>query len=255
MKWLLLSAWILVQPAQEPKNLTVEATGLKREALVVAPEKATEKKRPLVLVYHGHGGTARNAWRSMPIHRSWPEALVVYPQGIPTPGVLTDPKGEKNGWQRTAGDQNDRDLKFFDELLKKLSAQYKIGDVFVTGHSNGGAFTYLLWTSRPEAIRAIAPSAAGSRSIRTAKPKPVMHIAGRNDPLVKFANQERSMEAVRKVNQCDEKARPWDKNCQIYSSPVDAPFVSFIHDGDHKYPAEAPPLIVKFFKEQLKNQD
>ncbi len=251
----ILATWVFLQPLQEPRTFTVEAAGLKRESLVVAPAKTAEKKLPLVLVYHGHGGNARNAMRSMPIHRSWPEAIVVYPQGIPTPGLLTDPKGEKNGWQARAGVLDDRDLKFFDELLKKLSQEYKIGDVFITGHSNGGGFTYLLWASRPEAIRAIAPSAAGSRAIATAKPRPVMHIAGRNDPLVKFALQERSMEAVRKVNQCEEKGREWANNCLIYTSRADAPFVSLIHDGDHKYPAEAPPLIVKFFKEQLQSKD
>jgi hypothetical protein len=28
--------------------------------------------------------------------------------------------------------------------------------------------------------------------------------------------------------------------------------VTFIHAGDHKYPAEAPPLVVRFFKEHAR---
>lgn len=254
MHWFIL-AFALTAISQEPKTVEVEASGLKRTALVFAPSKMTETTIPLVLVYHGHGGTARAASRSMPFHKVWPEALVVYPQGVPTPGQLTDPEGKKTGWQPKAGDFDGRDLKFYDQLLKDLKAQYKIGDIFVTGHSNGGGFTYLLWANRAESIRAIAPCAAGGRSVLESKPIPVMHIAGRKDPLVKFEMQERVMKAVRRVNQCEDRGQPWAKDCTLYSSKINAPFIAMIHDGDHKYPSQAPELIVKFFKEQAKSNN
>jgi len=34
------------------------------------------------------------AERKFSYHTLWPEALVVYPQGLPTAGKLTDPRGE-----------------------------------------------------------------------------------------------------------------------------------------------------------------
>ena len=37
-----------------------------------------------------------------------------------------------------------------------------------------------------------------------------------------------------------------------YDSKAGTPLITFIYDGTHKYPAEAPALIVKFFKEQAK---
>ena len=51
---------------------------------------------------------------------------------------------------RESGDQGDRDLKFFDEVLSTLKKEYKVdaNRVYATGHSNGGAFTYLLWGER-----------------------------------------------------------------------------------------------------------
>ena len=88
-----------------------------------------------------------NAARSFQIHERWDEAIVVYMQGLNTPGQLTDPEGKKRGWQKEKGDQKDRDLRFFDEVLKAMKSEYKVDvkRIYSTGHSNGGGFTYLLW--------------------------------------------------------------------------------------------------------------
>jgi polyhydroxybutyrate depolymerase len=58
------------------------------------------------------------------------------------------------------------------------------------------------------------------------------------------------MNALRKLNRCDD-GKPWDKDarCTIYPSKVGAPVVTFIHNGTHQFPEEAPEIIVKFFKE------
>ena len=85
--------------------------------LVYAPSKKTDGKVPLVFDFHGHGGTAKHAARTHHFHEAWPEAVVVYMQGLNTPGKLTDPEGKKSGWQSGPGDQKDRDLKFFDAVL------------------------------------------------------------------------------------------------------------------------------------------
>src|SRR5581483_5340420 len=69
------------------------------------------------------------------------------------------------------------------------------------------------------------------------------------DPLVKFAGQQLVMKAVRAINGCADEGVPWAKGCTLYPSKKNAPFVAFIHPADHKYPAEAPALIVRFFKE------
>jgi polyhydroxybutyrate depolymerase len=226
--------------------------GLVREALAYRPSKKTQTPAPLVFGFHGHGGNALNAARTFKIHQLWPEAMVVYMQGVPTPGKLTDPQGKRNGWQSSAEDYRGRDLKFFDAVLRRLKAKYKIDNrrIYATGHSNGGGFTYLLWAHRPDVFAAIAPSAAGSRSLRTAKPKPipVMHLAGRRDTLVRFTWQERTMQQVRTINGCAAEGSNWAKDCTLYPGGKGAVFVSFIHSGTHKYPAGAPALIVRFFK-------
>lgn len=236
------------------QKLELEVEGVARSGFVYAPASAREKPTPVVFVFHGHGGTAVSSGRSFAMHKHWPEAISVCLQGLNTPGRLTDPEGKKPGWQHGAGAEGDRDLKLFDAVMAHLKETFKVDTkrVFSTGHSNGGGFTYLLWLKRPDALCAVAPSAAASaRSVDAPfKPKPCMHIAGTQDPLVKYAWQELAMTKVKQANQCETEGRPWAKDCTLFPSKVGAPFVAFIHQGTHKFPEEAPALIAKFFKEQ-----
>jgi polyhydroxybutyrate depolymerase len=257
--------------------------GVSREALVHIPATAKTNAAPVVFGFHGHGGSMRNAARTFRYHTIWPEAIVVYMQGLNTPGRLTDPEGKKPGWQHSVGAQGDRDLKFFDVVLASLKKEYKVDAkrIYSTGHSNGGGFTYLLWGARGKEFAAFAPSAAIGRSLVEADPelakemarrialfstenastnqistksaflpKPVLHVAGENDALVKYDWQKLMMNALRKANKCGE-GKPWEKEkgCTIYGSKVGAPVVTFIHSGTHKFPEEAPEIIVKFFKQ------
>lgn len=258
----LLAALVFFAPlfrlgAEAPLNrqqITVD--GVTREYLIYAPEKAKTEASPLIFGWHGHGGNMANSARSYHFHTLWPEAIVVYPQGLNTPGKLTDPEGRKPGWQSGPGAQGDRDLKFFDALLTQVRGTYKVDArrIYSSGHSNGGGFTYLLMAMRNDVFAAFAPSAAAAAPIkgRPIQPKPVLHIAGENDPLVKYEWQKAMMEALRKNNQCGE-GRAWelDANCTYYPSQLGAPVITAIHPGTHKYPEQAPAVIIKFFKSQV----
>jgi polyhydroxybutyrate depolymerase len=249
----------MTQPGQTRRDLHLErktwmVENHERTALLHVPPAAKNLETPVVFAFHGHGGSAPQASRSFRMHTLWPEAIVVYMQGLPTPGALTDPEGKKNGWQNREGLQDDRDLKFFDAVLATLKTDYKMDErrVFAMGHSNGGGFTYLLWQTRPDVFTAFAPSGAFSIQARNLKPRPAMHIAGKSDELVKFEHQQRTIEVIRKINGCAEKGEEWAKDCTVYPSKTGTPLVTFVYDGTHKYPVEAPALIVKFFKEQTK---
>jgi polyhydroxybutyrate depolymerase len=238
-------------PKLQRVELKVEEVA--REALVYAPAAAKEKPVPVVFVFHGHGGGMLNAARSFAMHTHWPEAIAVYPQGLPTVGQLTDPEGKRAGWQPRAGVNGDRDLKFFDALLTKLKQDYKVDDrrLYATGHSNGGGFTYLLWAERGDKFAAFAPSAAVMRQVDRLKPKPAMHLAGEQDALVKYRWQELMMRTVRKVNGCDVTGEAWGERATRYASKGGTPVVTYIHLGGHEFSREAVPLMVKFLKEQI----
>jgi len=252
---ILCLAWVTVAGrAAEltPREWTID--GVKREALIYAPSSATTTPAPLVFVFHGHGGNMRGSARSMPFHQVWPEAIVVFPQGLKTPGRLTDPEGKLPGWQQAATDQDGRDLKFFDAMLRSVQADYKVDAkrIYSTGHSNGGAFTYLLWSARGDVFAAFGPSAALLPPRNgTVGPHAAIHVAGENDPLVKFEWQKQMMDDVRRTNQCGE-GQSVGKGLTLYPSKIGAPFMTYIHPGTHAYPKEAPAIIAEFFKTHAK---
>ncbi len=240
------------------EELKFTVDGVEREALIHAPATAKTAAAPVVFVFHGHGGTARNAQRSFAIDRLWPEAISVAMQGLNTPGRLTDPEGTKTGWQSRAGAMEDRDLKFFDAVLASLRSDYKVDGqrIHATGHSNGGQFCYLLWAERGATFAAFGPSSAlSAESVPKMKPKPAIHIAGRTDPLVKYEWQVRMMDAVKKINDCPPAGEAWGKDSTIFGAKTATPFVTYIHNGGHMLDGDAPAQIVRFFKEHPAPKD
>ncbi|MEY4613588.1 MAG: hypothetical protein RL179_1561 [Planctomycetota bacterium] len=248
-----LSLMILAFPlfaseVTEAKAIRIQVDNVEREALVFLPNES-KSKAPVVFVFHGHGGTAKNASKTFAIQKHWPAAIVVYMQGLNTPGKLTDPEGKKTGWQHKSGEQGDRDLKFFDGLLNHLKKEYRVDEnrIYCTGHSNGGGFTYTLWQNRGDIFAALAPCAGFALNF-DAMPKPCIHFAGEKDPLVKLEWQQKTMDRVKKINGCDSTGKEWAKYCTLFSSSKNTPLVECIHPGTHQFPDIAPGLMVKFFQ-------
>ncbi len=253
--WLFLVLGIATLHAADtpvPREWTVN--GVTREALVYVPPHATTQPTPLLFSFHGHGGTMRNSARTWSYHTLWPDAVVVYPQGLPTVGLLTDTAGRKAGWQSGPGREGDRDLAFVDAMLASLRKEYRIDDhrIYATGFSNGGLFTYVLWAARGDQFAAFAPAGAVTRDpIADWKPKPVFVVAGRNDPLVRFNWQQRMLTELRQLNHGGP-AQPADHGCVRYASDIGAPIVTYFHSGRHELPPAALPLIVAFLQQHAK---
>jgi polyhydroxybutyrate depolymerase len=220
-----------------------------RHALVFAPKKPSANP-PLVFAFHGHGGSAKESAEHFHIQHDWPEAVVVYMQGLHTKSK-TDPEGKQSGWQGKVGDEGDRDLKFFDAVLATMKEKHHVDEsrIYVTGHSAGGHFTYLLATARPDIWAAIAPSAAANAIHKGFRPVPVFQAAGEKDTTIPFERQMKTIEEIKSANGCEPDGTSWAKGCTLFKSSQGAPVVTFIHHGAHGYPPEAPALIVKFFRE------
>lgn len=251
---------------KERKLLTKSWTvkGIKRTALVYVPQTARKPQHhtsgdaqvvqpPLIFGFHGHGGTSQRMVPRYRFHELWPEAVVVYPQGLNTQGK-TDPEGKKPGWQNVGGIEGDRDLDFFDVMLASMTEDYNVDpkQIYLSGHSNGAGFSYLLLTARNSKISAIAVSAGGGRGLRKAthyQPRPVLHIAGRKDTVVPFRFQELTIRALIRMNKCEEKPTAMAKTGQRHAAKDGgADVVFWPHDGTHRYPKTAPELMIKFLK-------
>lgn len=230
---------------------TFSIEGTEREALVYAPNSIPGNGAPLVFIFHGHGGNARNAARKFSIHQHWPDAVVFYMQGIPTQ-TLNDPEGARNGWQNRAGVNGDRDLKFFDAAVAWAKKNYKIDTsrIFVGGHSNGGMFTYLLWQERAGEIAAFAPCSAVCIAAPRLTPRPALVIGGEGDPIVKSENQRRTVDALAVTNKCSAPGGAWAMGFHQYKSSVGAELAVYVHNQGHQLPDEAGEKMAQFFVRQ-----
>ena len=238
------------------KTWTVD--GVKRTALVRVPA-GVSGQLAVVFGWHGHGGRSTHSAGRWGYGEIDTASILVFPQGLPTVSPLVDKEGRMPGWQTSVTSEGGRDIKLFDAILADLKKQHAVDDrrIYSMGHSNGAAFSYLLWQARPEVLAAIG-SVAGSLRGDGKPPSslPVIHVAGENDPLVKFTWQQATFAAVKRFNGCADEGKAWAKegvlDATIYASSKGAPLVTAIHSGGHEYAKGSTELIVRFFKENPK---
>ena len=232
---------------------TFTVAGQTREALVFG--KKSNAAAPLVLCFHGHGGRAQQAARRWDIHTLWPEAIVVYLQGLPGVAGITDQEGKLPGWQKNPGEQADRDVQFADAVIVAMRQQYKIDDrrLYAVGHSNGARFVNVLWKMRGEKFAAFASAAAqGGLMIRDAVPRSLFALAGERDPLVPYEGQLRSLEIARQVLKTDENKAITKGYLRIVPGLQGTELATYLHPGGHEFSPSAIPIIVEFFKRHVK---
>ncbi len=232
-----------------------DVAGAKRTGIVCIPDASAQQPAagwPLVFVFHGHGGSAQNIRRQFQIDTLWPDAVVVYLQGLPTVGQLTDPQGRLAGWDSTDEPGRNRDIAFYDVVLKDLTDHQHIDArrVFSTGHSNGGGFSFTLWAYRGDTLAAVAASSslAVPKTWPLLKPKPALMSSGRNDPLVKFDWQSQMIEKLKSLNHVAAEGKPWGRDGTWYPSDAATPLATIITDGGHAPPKDIGQRVVEFFK-------
>lgn len=250
--------------ADQGKVMTWTIGSDQREALVFAPtvEPAGEK-HPVIFAFHGHGGNMENTASQMNFQTVWPEAVVIYPQGLPGRGAVHDQHGNAPGWQLWPGEYDDRDLKFFDRMLETTRQKFAVDDrgIYAAGFSNGAIFCYVLWAKRAQTLAAIGPVAGclsnevppldgqPSQPTELTRPLPVMHITGLMDDTVKLEWQAETIRSDRKVNDpSTPKGESCGDCCVLFPSSLQAPVKALFFSGGHEYPCCASVEFVKFFK-------
>ena len=235
-----------IASAETSQVMTWKVDSETRRAIVYAPSAISPGgKAPLVLVFHGHGDNNVN-FQHTDMHVAWPEAIVVYFQGLPSR------RDGLAGWQVEKGQDDDRDLKLVDAALASLRDKFKVDEarIYSTGFSNGANFTYLLWAERPRVFAAFAPVAGRLRpSVKPTQPKPLFHVAGTRDATIPFADQQEAIETARRVDGVTGKGASCGNGCTIYGSSGAAPVMTWIHSGGHDYPDSTSEQIAKFFRE------
>ena len=231
--------------AQPLEYMAWKIDGERRRAIVHAPSATAKSgKVPLVFSFHGRGDSMEN-FRHTDMHRAWPEAVVVYFQGLPSV------RSGLPGWQVAKGQDGDRDLKLVDAALASMRDTFRIDEarIYATGFSNGAGFAYLLWAERPGVFAAYAP-VGGRRaaSVRLTQPKPMIHIVGERDRGM-FAARKDDVDAARRVDGVIGAGEPCGEGCTIYGAASPTPVMTWVHPGGHQYPDGTSERIASFFRD------
>lgn len=188
---LILPNWAAAQENRLKPN-RLQYDGERRMYLSYAPKDAAQLagKRPLIIVLHGGGGTARQISRgTFRRFDRWADELgffVVYPNAI---GKMWDTGG---GRISESLSPRRNDLGFLEHVIDQMAAKHPIdrSRVFATGISRGGHASFML-ACRSNKVRAIAPVAMNlpkhlTADCRRAKATGLVLINGTQDPLVPF---------------------------------------------------------------------
>ncbi len=246
------TAYAAIAPLPTTRTLTVD--GATRTALVYPGRNALTTPSPLVLVFHGFTGTAEGMAGTSRLQVLWPEATVVYPQGLnvlkPSTGLWAP------GWPDAPDKYGDRDLHYVTALLASLAATYRVDArrVYATGFSNGATFSYLLYTQMPGSFTAFAGEAGPATFLDQATtPRPLLTINGEQDEFVYPALTATMLAEFQRANHCGPSTTSWDFNpaFSVYT-PTDAggqPLVWFRHPGGHEWISGSGEAMVAFFQE------
>jgi polyhydroxybutyrate depolymerase len=169
-----------------------------RHYLLATPDQPTQGRHPLVIVLHGHVGSAAQvlgreriaAPLSMWLHIADREQLLVL-----APDGMLGSDG-KTGWNDCRADAvsnpHGDDVGFFNALIDKAVAEYNADParVYVMGMSNGGIMAFRLATESPGRLAAFATVGASmaAKSACAAPKAPVsaLIVAGTADPIVPY---------------------------------------------------------------------
>jgi polyhydroxybutyrate depolymerase len=221
-----------------PERWELDVDGQKRTAQVVeGPDDG-----PVILAFHGHGGQGRiimNGWR---LHERMPEATVIYPDGLPT-ATGRDPQGLRPGWQSRDGQEGDRDVKFITALRKKIGTDRP---TLLIGHSNGAALTVYLWGREDADFKGVVEIAGGGMPRAGSAHIPMMVVAGQDDQIVPFANQQRFIDGMKRILRTGEGKT--EGLLTTYTSSAGVPFWTYVHPGAHGVPQDSLDAAVKFFR-------
>jgi polyhydroxybutyrate depolymerase len=193
--------------ATDEGKQTLSVGGVDRQYILVAPKPFDGAKRyPIVLAFHGGGGSAEGGRSVFDFSKQVPEAQAwfVYPQAA-------------NGgdWDLDAPPAKNADMAFVDALVSHLKQTRCVDSarVYATGESRGGYFSNQLACARADLLRGIAPHAGGgpygnddaydeSGRLRCSGPVATMIFHGESDGTVSVSEAETTLRVWQSTNGC-----------------------------------------------------
>ncbi|MDP3769884.1 MAG: PHB depolymerase family esterase [Candidatus Sungbacteria bacterium] len=192
-----------------------------------------EKSYPLVLHFHGGGGTGQQAATKTGFNAYADKDgfIAVYPDGIAN--SWNDGRGTTE-----ADKQGINDVGFVSALIDNLVVTYSIDKnrIFASGMSNGAIFSHRLGCELSSKIVAIGPVAgeipeAIAPSCNLSSPMSRVAIHGVDDPLNPFLGGETRGGEGGRILSAQATAEKWAKHNGCSLTPVKTKLLSAVNDG------------------------
>jgi poly(3-hydroxybutyrate) depolymerase len=198
---------------------------------------------PVVFAFHPFGMNAQYMQSRAPIGRAWPEAFVLYPEGLPRDASRAVPS-----WQTRLAELGDRDLAFFDAMLAWLELRGCVDRqrVFVLGYSNGGGLAHVLACARGQMI-AGAAIAAGRLSCTPSSAMPIVLSHGVRDQTIDYGQAIQASQAWGSANGCAAPPKAGVPGCVTATGCATATTLC-THPGGHEYDPAFTKVAAEFFK-------
>jgi polyhydroxybutyrate depolymerase len=207
--------------AAKLETIVINSSGLDRRTLVHFPVNiGGDAKLPLVLMFHGNGGTPENTvfetgWVDKADEKGF---VIAFPEATrpdmtrPAKFGSNNPAWNDGSGRFHAGEQNIDDIAFVAMLLDHLEAKYPIDSkrIFATGFSNGASMTFRVGSELSNRISAIAP-VSGALWLDEPKlevPLSLLYITGTRDPLNPIEGGELKMAVGAKFKNAPDKKKP-----------------------------------------------
>lgn len=220
--------------AQKSIDFKIRVLEKERSCIIHLPAGYDDgnKKLPLVLIFHGGGGNAKQMQRYMDMDEIADKEhfICVYPQGIN--------KQWNDGREFKESISENDDVLFINTLLDSLIRNYRIDTkrIFSTGISNGAFFSIYLSDKLSERLLAVAP-VCGSIPEKTfdgfspAKPISILLINGTKDPLVPYDGGSVGNRFIGSRGNCTSTGRTIEKYLSIDKTNT-KPVITGLADND-----------------------
>ena len=237
--------WAACDGTQAPSGAQFIDVGAAKRMFVLRVPSGSDGRTaaPVVFAFHPFGMNAQYMQGRAPVARSWPEAYVVYPEGMARDTTSLAPS-----WQGRPGELGDRDLAFFDAMLAWLDSRGCVdrARVFVLGYSNGAGLAHLLACERGQSI-AGAAIAAGRLSCTPSAAMPIVLSHGLQDRTVGYGMALDASKAWGSANGCAVLPKAGVQGC-VVGDGCKAATTLCTHAGGHEYDSSFTKVAAEFFK-------
>ena len=190
--------------------------GHNREYYYFDPGGSKDSPLPLVILFHGGGGTID---KLLGLDGSKSAAKIWLDVAERERFYLVIPQGRDGRWNDCRSDcatcPEDNDVGLIDTIISEMSSRYSINSnrIYATGISNGGMFSFRLARELSHRIAAVATVIANTPAANECSspnlPVPVMMIVGTNDVIVPYHGGQSSFQNTGTFLSAAETANFW----------------------------------------------